>query len=270
MEQLLGIRFLASEYYTGAVHSGRIDSLGIDEDGSPTVVEFKRARSENALTQGLFYLAWLRDHRAEFEAIVVERLGAEAAATVDWSSPRVICVAADFSRYDVHAVREIGRRVDLVRYTSFDGLLALETVASVAGGPGAVARGDDGRGGGSTSGRSGATVMEVLERAPTALRDLFADLDGRLLALGDVHSVPLRQYVAYRRSQNFACVKILPREQMLMVFLKVDPATVDLVPGWTRDVTDIGHHGTGNLEVRIRTVDDLARAADLFDRSYAA
>src|SRR6478736_1596760 len=42
MEEFLGIRFLASEYTTGRSHSGRIDTLGIDENGSPVVVEYKR------------------------------------------------------------------------------------------------------------------------------------------------------------------------------------------------------------------------------------
>lgn len=40
METLLGVRFLASEYGTGPVHAGRIDSLGLDENGSPVIVEF--------------------------------------------------------------------------------------------------------------------------------------------------------------------------------------------------------------------------------------
>lgn len=40
MDTMLSVRFLASEYSTGPVHGGRIDSLGLDEDGSPVVVEF--------------------------------------------------------------------------------------------------------------------------------------------------------------------------------------------------------------------------------------
>ncbi|MEC4019793.1 hypothetical protein [Streptomyces sp. H27-D2] len=44
MEALLGVRFLASEYGTGARHRGRIDSLGLDENGSPVVVEFTDRR----------------------------------------------------------------------------------------------------------------------------------------------------------------------------------------------------------------------------------
>jgi RecB family endonuclease NucS len=39
MEAMLGIRFLATEYRTGR-HRGRIDSLGLDENGTPVIVEF--------------------------------------------------------------------------------------------------------------------------------------------------------------------------------------------------------------------------------------
>lgn len=44
MEMLLGVRFLASEYSTGPVHAGRIDSLGLDENGAPVIVEFTDLR----------------------------------------------------------------------------------------------------------------------------------------------------------------------------------------------------------------------------------
>ncbi len=42
MEKLLGVRFLASEYSTGPVHGGRIDSPGLDENGAPCIIEYKR------------------------------------------------------------------------------------------------------------------------------------------------------------------------------------------------------------------------------------
>lgn len=56
MEALLGVQFLASEYSTGPVHGGRIDSLGLDENGSPVVVEYKRGLDAGVINQGLFYL----------------------------------------------------------------------------------------------------------------------------------------------------------------------------------------------------------------------
>jgi RecB family endonuclease NucS len=41
LEALLGVRFLASEFTT--THGGRIDTLGLDENGSPVILEYKRA-----------------------------------------------------------------------------------------------------------------------------------------------------------------------------------------------------------------------------------
>jgi hypothetical protein len=116
LEAIFGVKFLASEYSTGRVHRGRIDSLGLDENGSPVILEYKRTTNENVINQGLFYLDWLMDHQAEFRILVEEQLGRDAAMNIDWSTPRLICVANDFTKYDEHAVRQIDRNVELVRY----------------------------------------------------------------------------------------------------------------------------------------------------------
>jgi RecB family endonuclease NucS len=42
LETFLGVRFLASEYSTGRTHRGRIDTLGLDENGCPVIIEYKR------------------------------------------------------------------------------------------------------------------------------------------------------------------------------------------------------------------------------------
>ena len=67
----------------------------------------------------------------------------------------------------------------------------------------------------------------------------------------------LEHYVAFRRLKNFACVKVLQGD--LQIWLKLDPASVELQQGFTRDVSDIGHQGTGNLEVQIQTVAGLEK-----------
>ena len=50
--------------------------------------------------------------------------------------------------------------------------------------------------------------------------------------------------------------------------LKVDPETVVLEEGFSRDVTEIGHFGTGNLQLSLRTMEDFAKAQSLIRRSY--
>ncbi|WP_332757621.1 DUF5655 domain-containing protein [Streptomyces sp. MT206] len=259
MEAMLGVRFLASEYSTGPVHGGRIDSLGIDENGSPVVVEYKRGRDAGVITQGLFYLAWLTDHRAEFQHLVREQLGADSAGQVLWSSPRLICIAEDFTRYDVHAVREIRRTIDLVRYNYFgSGLLALEPVAK--GTAGVLAKG----------GRKRPSQGESTGQHGTGSADLRSALDELVRGLGDdVSSVDRKQYRAYRRLRNFACVSHA-HQQEVVVTLRMSPKDIDLVPGFTRDVSTVGHHGTGDLEVRLRTERDLRRAEPMLRLSYEA
>jgi len=68
LDEVLNITFLASEYSTS--FGGRIDSLGIDNNGSPVVIEYKRSQNDNVINQGLSYLRWLLDHKADFEVLV--------------------------------------------------------------------------------------------------------------------------------------------------------------------------------------------------------
>lgn len=56
MEKFFGARFLKSEY---VITNGRMDSIGIDENNCPVIVEYKRSNNENIINQGLFYLDWL-------------------------------------------------------------------------------------------------------------------------------------------------------------------------------------------------------------------
>lgn len=272
METLFGVRLLASEYSTGIRHGGRMDSLGIDENGSPVIFEYKRAINESVINQGLFYLDWLMDHRGDFKVLVLERLGDEAATGIDWRNPRLICVANGFTKYDEHAVNQMNRSIDLVRYRDFAGeLLALELIHSSrvdaqtsAGAPEVMPPNAENQ-----TPATYKTVTEFLEQAPTELKDLYGELDDYVIALGDdVTQKTLKYYIAYRRLKNFLCVEVLNQRRELALYLKVNPDTVDLIDGFSRDVRQIGHFGTGDLEIRVKDADTLAQAFPLVQRSY--
>ncbi len=261
LESLLGVRFLVSEHATGPKHGGRIDTLGLDENGSPVIIEYKRAVNENVINQGLFYLDWLLDHRAEFKLLVMDRLGPKAAENIDWSAPRLLCVAGGFSRYDEHAVQQMDRNIELIRYRRFgDDLLLLELVNATSAEPGS---------GGVTPPTTSKTMADTIAELEGPLQDLYEELKAHLLALGDdVQEKVLKYYVAYKRLKNFACVEVHPGKGCLTVFVKVDPESVSLEPGFTRDVREIGHFGTGDLEIIIRSREDLQKAKDFIVASY--
>ncbi len=267
LETFLGIRFLASEYSTGKKHGGRIDTLGIDENRRPVILEYKRAVNENVINQGLYYLDWLMDHKAEFVLRVIEKFGKAEADAIEWGSPRLICIAGDFTKYDEYAVQQMNRNIELIRYRKFeDDLLLFELVNATVVQTLEVTQTDDKTSKLQTTHK---TVVESLEGSDAPLRDMFESLKAFLLALGDdVQIVTNKYYFAFKRIRNFACVEIYPKIQKIIVYVKVDPGTVELREGFTRDVRMIGHYGTGELEITISKESDIEKAKQYLLRSY--
>ena len=266
METFLGVTFLASEYSTGKTHGGRIDSLGIDENGCPVIVEYKRSTNENVINQGLFYLDWLLDHKAEFKLLVLDEHGKAKADAIEWSSPRLLCIAGDFTKYDAHAVQQINRNIELIRYRRFGrDLLCLELVNAVS-----AQEASNGELRVKKKPRSAdRTITETLRSLPTELLDRYEALRSFIAALGDdVQEKTLKYYVAFKRIKNLACVEIHPTRNTIVVFAKLNPGSVKLEKGFTRDVSKIGHYGTGDLEITLKSSSDFERAKDLIVRAY--
>ncbi len=265
LDTLFGVRFVATEHSTGKAHKGRIDTLGLDENGCPVIIEYKRRLDETVVTQGLFYLDWLADHHGDFEVLVRDRLGKQAAEEIDWSSARLICVAGEFTKYDEHAVRQIPRNIDLVRYLKFDDdLLLVELVhrrsaetADRDGKPKTYASSSPFTRGVKTS--LGATSPD--------LRKLFHAVTDYLENQGDDVTVRKRKfYWAFSRLKNFACLET--RKSKILVHLNLNPRTVKLLQGFTRDMRRVGHYGTGDLQVAIATPADFEKAKPFMDQAY--
>ncbi|MCF3172616.1 hypothetical protein IPZ61_04700 [Streptomyces sioyaensis] len=274
LEQMLGIRFLASEYPTGPWHRGRIDTLGLDENGSPVVIEYKKNSDSGVLSQAVSYLSWLESAHHEFEALVQKVLGPEAAESIDWRRPRMVCIAASFSHHDRVAVQRLPERIDLVRYRVFEGdLLSLLLVDSSPGSPSTASSRRNRERDAAADSVPAAPIVPASagpSLVPDCLRDLYAELDGALTAWGEVEVAPLRHYIAYRRLVNVASVIFRPKHEAILVYLRLDPGTVTLEEGFTRDMRSIGHLGTGDLEVRLASAADLEKAAPLIRRAFEA
>jgi predicted transport protein len=86
-----------------------------------------------------------------------------------------------------------------------------------------------------------------LAQAAEPLKEMYQALEDRLLAMGDdVEKKVLKHYIAYKRIKNFACVEIKVQNMCLIVNVKCPPTEENLIPGFTADVTNVGHLGTGN------------------------
>lgn len=267
-------RFVASEFSTGSVHAGRIDTLALSEECHPVIIEYKKVESSELINQSLFYLHWLQDHQGDFEIAVQNRIGSEA--EVDWTDIRVICIAPNYKRYDIHAVQVMGANIELWKYRLFENeTLYLEEVfqASVSSSP---AVSSDGKNpvmieAGKKAARTRATATytfdehlegktEEIEDLTLAVQEFITDLDPA------IEEVPKKHYIAYKGSQNIVCVQV--QQRRLRLYLKVDPDTIDEMPDIARDVRDIGHYGTGDLELSVSNSDELEIAKPYIEMAY--
>ncbi|NLU08441.1 MAG: DUF91 domain-containing protein [Clostridiales bacterium] len=261
MSVFFGVNFLKSEYTTS--NGGRIDSLGIDENNCPVIFEYKRASNENVINQGLFYLDWLLDHKADFELLVMNTLGKKFSDKLDWSMPRLICIAGDFTKYDEYAVKQINRNIDLIRYKKFgEKLLMFDLINSNV----ATAFKDT-----NTEKvvkqSTDKTFDEQLETTSPKLREVYYSIRDYILALGDdVTENKLKLYSAFKKIKNIVCVEV--KVKSIVLYLRLSPEEIVLENGFTRDVSKVGHWGTGDLEVTIKNAKDFEKAKEYIDKAY--
>ena len=265
LEPLFGVRFVASEFATGQKHRGRIDTLGLDQDGSPVIIEYKLTSHDNVINQGLFYLDWLMDHRGDFEIAARNELGD---AEVAWSAPRLILLAGSFNRYDQYAVNRIDERIELWTYTLYEnGLLAVdllssEEVPSTKDKPAPVKTAAKAK---AKAKGAGYDLDHHLQKMSPTTQALFELLRDQIMDLGeDVSERFMNQYIGYRRLKNFT--EIVGLRSKLNVF--IDGPLHDPT-GICEDVRSIGHWGPGHLRATVASEDDVIAVLPIISQAYA-
>ncbi|EDZ42240.1 conserved hypothetical protein [Rhodobacteraceae bacterium HTCC2083] len=120
------------------------------------------------------------------------------------------------------------------------------------------------------NGKAVITVGDKIEAAPEDVRAIYDELAGKLVAQGDdVTLHPQKHYMAFRRNRNFASVQVYNQKRIVRVYLNLDPDNVELDSNMMRDVRQIGHFGTGDLEITIKTKKDVEKILKLIAASYA-
>ena len=260
MKTMFGVTFLAHEYsIKGEYHDGRMDSIGIDENNYPVIFEYKKVENENVINQGLFYLDWLLNHKNDFYKLVLDKLGKKAAESIEWSNPRVLCIAPDFNKYDEGAINHMSQDVELIKWKRFedDSLMFEYFKQSNKKNQSKSSVGD----------KDNISFASKLSNAPKQIKNLFEMVDAYIMGISDeVSFTDLKHYRAYKRLKNFAV--ILVEKGKLVVYLSLNPSNYEIKEGFLRDMTNYGHLGTGDLEITIKSVDDFEASKTLLNDAF--
>ncbi len=275
LEEIFNCRFVASEFSTGNIHSGRIDTLALSEDNNPVIIEYKKVASSDLINQSLYYLHWLKDHRGDFQVITNQSLGKDV--EIDWSDIRVICLAPEYKKYDLHAVQVMGANIELWQYRIYENnIFIIEDVyknttntttdSKDYNGKNPVMV-EAGRKAAITSKTASYTVEEHYDKLGEELRDLLGTIRDYIIEIdSSIEESPKKYYIAYKTSQNFICLET--QSKKITLYLKINPDEINPIPDNARDVRQIGHFGTGDFELTLRTFEDFENAKPFIIQSF--
>ncbi|GIK11277.1 MAG: transporter [Chloroflexota bacterium] len=278
LETVFNCRLVQSEFPTGVQHSGRIDTLALSEDDNPVIIEYKKVESSELVNQSLYYLAWLKDHKGDFERAVQKALG--NSIEVDWSEIRVICIAPNYKKYDLYAVQMMGANIELWAYHLFENrFLYLEKVLQTGYSPLASEEGQSEINGKNpvmvAAGKKAAltratgvyTFEEHLEGKSDEVKELAFTIQEFITGLDStIQEVPKKNYIAYKISQNIVCMEL--QNQRVLLYLKLNPKEISNPPKISRDMTGKGHYGTGDFEISIKSIEDFEIAKSYIVMAY--
>lgn len=266
--EVLDLRFLDTEYVT--TFGGRIDTLAVDSDGAPVIIEYKRNKNDNVINQALSYLKWLKTQKPGFfEKLIIDKLGKELADKIklDWHNPRVICIAESYSKFDIDTVEVVPLRIELLKYRYYDeGIFSLEAVniPSDHNKTFNEFKVDIGSKKSKSDIVSSRTVEALLGHGTAQIQELFSELRERILSIDEtIEEKATSLYVAYRVSNNFAEIHI--NKSQIKIHLR--PITYEDPRGLVQKIPD-GYNWTMDRRAYLTSPEDLDYVLGLIEQSY--
>lgn len=262
LEELFQVKFIATEFPFADEYSGRLDTIAVDFEGNPVIIEYKFDKNSAVLSQALFYMDWLVNHKGDFELAAKEKLGNDL--FIKWDNPKMILVAQDYNKYDKYAVNQIGYDIYLYKYIYYkSGELYLENINVQENKKYHI----------SPEIKNDSAEKYVhkeynfeyhLEKGNENIQSILNTLNEKITSISD--QIEIRypaNYIAYRTTKNFAEVHVF-KNKITIYLLKAnynDPLKkLETVPE--------SYQWTVDQRIDIFNNEDLNYALDLIETSY--
>lgn len=260
--EVLDMHFLAAEYTT--TFGGRIDTLAVDINGAPVIIEYKKNRNDNIINQGLSYLRWLQAQKVEFfEMLILKKLGKDLSKsiTIDWKNPRVVCIAEAYSKFDIDTVEVIPMRIELFKYRYYEnGIFNLESLGLNE----QSSKSNSDKSNNSQISTIDFRVEDHLRRASPKIKEIFQQLRSRILEIDEnIVEKATSFYVAYRVAKNFAEIHI--GKNHLKIHLR--PVEYDDPKNKIDKIPD-GYQWTMDRRIYLKEMEDFEYVFQKIEESY--
>lgn len=258
LSQIMGLMLVKSEF---TIKNKRIDTLAFDqENNSFVIIEYKRDKNSSVVDQGFTYLSLMLQNKADFILEYNEQYPQQqlSRADLDWSQSRVIFVSSDFTDNQIEATNfkdiaielyEVKRYGDHLLIAPIKKSKSAESIKPIA--------------------QQNKEYKNVADEIKVYTEDDFlinktADIvglynkyKGAIINLSDdIEIVPKKLYIAFKKDKRNIC-DIEIQNKALKMTINVRNGLLDDAKKLARDISNIGHWGNGDYEIRINNDKDL-------------
>ncbi len=257
LEDLMGLTFVKSEF---TIKNKRIDTLAYDKQTNAfVIIEVKRDKNLSVVDQGFTYLSLMLENKADFIVEYNECLdGKLTRDDVDWTQSRVAFVSTAFTENQIQATNFKDIAIELWEVKQYaNNLIVVLPVKKT------------------NSATSIKPVMQknqalkkvsdeikvyteddLLNLGSDETRELYFKFKDAVLNLADdIQVIVNKQYIAFRKGVNILCVVI--QKKQIRMWIGVKAGMLDDAKGIAKDVSNVGHWGTGDYEVAVTDDKDL-------------
>ena len=267
LKLIFGLYFVISEF---SINNFRIDTLAFDRDSNAfVIIEYKKDKNFSVIDQGYAYLSLMLNNKADFILEYNEsQKNTLKREDIDWSQSKVIFISPSFTTYQRESINFKDLPIELweikkyqnntISFNQVKTSGARESVKTISRSDNAVEK--------VSREIKVYTEEEHTQMGSNESRELYEKLKTAILNLENIEIKPKKKYLAFVGNTNIVDIRI--QRGAVKLWLNLNIGELDDPKGIARDVSNVGHWGNGDYEIRISDDDNFEYILSLIKQSY--
>ena len=235
------------------------------------IIEYKKGSSYSVIDQGYTYLQLLLNNKSDFLLVLSQHFNKVLnVKDIDWSQSKIIFISPSFNSFQKDSVNFKDLPFELWEIKQYsNNSVILNQHKSVSNESIDTISTKD----------SDSVISQVTREVKVyseekhfnycseEIKEIYFDLKERILELGsDIEIVPRKEYIGFKRGSNFVDIEF--QRKQLKIFINLKKGKLDDPMKITRDVSNVGHYGNGDYELKVDLKTDLDYLMVIIKQSY--
>lgn len=268
MEEVFNLKFVASEFQLDNL---RIDTLAFNEEtNSFVIIEYKKSKNYSVIDQGYSYLSLLLNNKAEFVLKYNQKFNTNyGKEDIDFTQSKIMFIAPNYTTCQLKSIEFNDLAFELWKVTKYSNNTVLYDKLNISENKASIKEVK-------TTNKKEDVNKEIIKyteemcfnNKPDNIKELYENLKERILnEFEDIEIVATKLYIVFKTS-NKIIISIEAFKGQLKGWINLKNTKLIDPFNKTRDVSNIGHHGIGDYEMKIANDEDIDYFISLFKQAY--